>query len=162
MTAAPAMPMKPSELGVRGWRLAFGEVIHSRLRAPARALDEGAAGNWLFGVNRPALLSLHAADHGRAGSGVNAWLRGLLDEAGVQADGEIWLHTFPRVLGYAFKPVSFWFCHRADGALAAVVAEVNNTFGERHCYLLAAAPCERLRDGQTLRPDAVRGAGRAP
>lgn len=169
MTAAPAMPMKPSELGVRGWRLAFGEVIHSRLRptahafrypafflrAPARALDEGAAGNWLFGVNRPALLSLHAADHGRAGSGVNAWLRGLLDEAGVQADGEIWLHTFPRVLGYAFKPVSFWFCHRADGALAAVVAEVNNTFGERHCYLLAAAPCERLRDGQTLRADKV-------
>jgi DUF1365 family protein len=41
------------------------------------------------------------------------------------------------VLGYAFKPVSFWFCHRADGALVAVIAEVNNTFGERHCYLLA-------------------------
>ncbi|MBI3350054.1 MAG: DUF1365 domain-containing protein, partial [Burkholderiales bacterium] len=35
-----------------------------------------------------------------------------------------------------FKPVSFWFCERADGSLAAVVVEVNNTFGERHCYLL--------------------------
>ena len=53
------------------------------------------------------------------------------------ADGEVWLHTYPRVLGYVFKPVSFWYCHRADGSLAAVVAEVNNTFGERHCYLLA-------------------------
>ena len=42
------------------------------------------------------------------------------------------------MLGYAFKPVSFWFCERADGSLRAIVAEVNNTFGERHCYLLDA------------------------
>jgi len=53
------------------------------------------------------------------------------------ATGEAWLHTYPRVLGYVFKPVSFWYCHRQDGTLAAIVAEVNNTFGERHCYLLA-------------------------
>ena len=32
--------------------------------------------------------------------------------------------------------MSFWYAHRADGSLAAIVAEVNNTFGERHCYLL--------------------------
>jgi DUF1365 family protein len=46
------------------------------------------------------------------------------------------------VLGYTFKPVSFWYCHRAQedegGALRAVVVEVNNTFGERHCYVLDA------------------------
>jgi DUF1365 family protein len=41
------------------------------------------------------------------------------------------------LLFFAFKPVSFWYCHRADGSLRAIVAEVNNTFGERHCYLLA-------------------------
>ena len=41
------------------------------------------------------------------------------------------------MLGHTFKPVSFWYVHRADGQLHAVVAEVNNTFGERHCYLLA-------------------------
>jgi DUF1365 family protein len=40
------------------------------------------------------------------------------------------------VLGFTFKPVSFWYCHRPDGSLRAVVVEVNNTFGERHCYLL--------------------------
>jgi DUF1365 family protein len=40
------------------------------------------------------------------------------------------------VLGFTFKPVSFWYCHRADGTLRATVVEVNNTFGERHCYLL--------------------------
>jgi DUF1365 family protein len=55
------------------------------------------------------------------------------------ATGPVWLHTYPRVLGYAFNPVSFWHCHRDDGSLAAIVAEVNNTFGERHCYLLAGA-----------------------
>ena len=52
------------------------------------------------------------------------------------ADGEVWLHCYPRVLGYTFKPVSFWYCERADGSLRAIVVEVNNTFGERHCYLL--------------------------
>ena len=40
------------------------------------------------------------------------------------------------MLGYTFKPVSFWYCHRPDGSLRAIVVEVNNTFGERHCYLL--------------------------
>jgi DUF1365 family protein len=55
------------------------------------------------------------------------------------------------VLGYAFKPVSFWFCHRADGALAAIVVEVNNTFGERHCYLLADPAGAPLKSGAELR-----------
>jgi hypothetical protein len=55
------------------------------------------------------------------------------------------------MLGYAFKPVSFWFCHRADGALVAVIAEVNNTFGERHCYLLAEPGGTPLPQGRELR-----------
>jgi len=66
------------------------------------------------------------------------------------ADGEVWLQTYPRVLGYAFKPVSFWYCHRADGSLRCIVVEVNNTFGERHCYLLDAP-----RYGAELRADKV-------
>ena len=40
------------------------------------------------------------------------------------------------MLGYSFKPVSFWYCHRKDASLRAIVAEVNNTFGERHTYVL--------------------------
>jgi DUF1365 family protein len=44
-----------------------------------------------------------------------------------------------RVLGYVFNPVSFWWCHRASGELACVVAEVNNTFGERLPYVLLPA-----------------------
>ena len=88
--------------------------------------------------NRFSWLSFHDRDHGDGGADALAWLEGLLAHEGVDdVDGEIWLHTYPRVLGYTFKPVSFWYCHRADGRLRAVVVEVNNTFGERHCYLLS-------------------------
>ena len=41
-----------------------------------------------------------------------------------------------RVFGYVFNPLTVYWCHRADGTLACVVAEVHNTYGERHCYLL--------------------------
>lgn len=141
------------------WRLAFGEVRHRRLRpvehafryasfflrVPAHRLDGRPAGNLLFGLNRRALLSFRERDHGAGGAAL-PWIRGLLAQAGIAADGEIWLHAFPRVLGYAFKPVSFWFCHDRAGNRLAIVAEVNNTFGERHCYLL-----EDPRYGQELR-----------
>ncbi len=88
--------------------------------------------------NRFGLLAFHDRDHGDGRADALAWLTELLRTEGVQgADGEVWLHTYPRVLGYVFKPVSFWYCERLDGSLAAIVVEVNNTFGERHCYLLA-------------------------
>jgi uncharacterized protein len=88
--------------------------------------------------NRRGLLSFHDRDHGDGRDDALAWLEALLAGEGVHdARGEVWLHTYPRVLGFVFKPVSFWYCHRVDGSLAAIVAEVNNTFGERHCYLLA-------------------------
>ncbi|MBI5257130.1 MAG: DUF1365 domain-containing protein [Burkholderiales bacterium] len=126
-----------------------GWVRHHRLRPvdhhfayptwflllPLRSLRE--APHAALARNRRAWVSFHDADHGDGRADCLAWLEEFLQRAGVQgADGEVWLHTVPRVLGYVFKPVSFWYCHRADGALAAIVAEVNNTFGDRHCYLL--------------------------
>lgn len=90
-----------------------------------------------FSIDRFNLLSFHHRDHGEGGDALR-WVRDLLQAQGLVADGAIWFTTFPRVLGYVFKPVSFWHCHRADGQLVAVLAEVNNTFGERHVYLLRA------------------------
>ena len=92
-------------------------------------------------INRRAWFAFHDADHGDGRpaetGGALAWLDALLNKEGIEdATGEVWLQAFPRVLGHAFKPVSFWYAHRTDGSLAAIVAEVNNTFGERHCYLL--------------------------
>jgi DUF1365 family protein len=140
--------------------IGHGQVRHVRLRPARHAFDYAAyfvllpmrhlqskmrqpesTNTDALALNRPGLLSFYDADHGDGRSpeqgGALAWLESLLVEAKVQdADGEIWLQTFPRVLGYTFKPVSFWYCHRQDQSLAAIVAEVHNTFGERHCYLL--------------------------
>jgi len=61
-------------------------------------------------------------------------------DAGITPDGgPIRLLTMPRMLGFAFNPVSLFFCHRRDGTLVAVHYEVNNTFGERHGYFLPVA-----------------------
>jgi len=82
------------------------------------------------------LFSLNARDHEVPTDGYEVWIRGVLAEYGVtRADGEIVLLTLPRVLGYVFNPVSFWFCLNAKGELVCVLSEVRNTFGERHCYL---------------------------
>jgi uncharacterized protein len=133
--------------------LGFGQVRHTRLRParnafayptyflmlPMRSIRWQGAGALAF--NRRGALSFHDTDHGdgrKAGQGgALAWLDELLQREGIaDATGEVWLHCYPRVLGYTFKPVSFWYCHRSDGTLRAIVVEVNNTFGERHCYLL--------------------------
>jgi len=105
------------------------------LLLPLRTLRE--APDPALARNRFAPLAFHDRDHGDGRGDCLGWLDECLATQGVHdADGEVWLQTYPRVLGYVFKPVSFWYCHRRDGSLAAIVAEVNNTFGERHCYLL--------------------------
>ncbi|MEO7937868.1 MAG: DUF1365 domain-containing protein [Burkholderiaceae bacterium] len=141
--------------------IGFGEVRHTRLRPahhsfsyagyflllPMRSMQDSAhtASRSPLARNRFSALSFFDRDHGDGRSpeagGALAWLDALLLEQGItDATGEAWLQCYPRVFGYAFKPVSFWFCHRPSdqdgGALRAIVVEVNNTFGERHCYLL--------------------------
>ena len=149
-TSAVARPM-----------LGFGTVRHRRLRPasnhfsyptyflmlPMRSMGTQRQASAISALawNRPAALSFFDTDHGDGRNEHNGGALGWLDETlrheGIlDATGEVWLHCYPRVLGFTFKPVSFWYCHRApddqNGALRAVVVEVNNTFGERHCYLL--------------------------
>lgn len=108
----------------------------------------------LFGVDGAALLSFNSRDHGpRDGTPLLPWIEGLLSSRGLPTDGEIVLQCFPRVLGYVFNPVSFWFCHDKQGQLIAVLAEVNNTFGGTHTYLLHNPDGSPLQDGQELRAD---------
>lgn len=142
--------------------IGFGQVRHTRhrpqrnafayptyfLMLPMRSLRANGPG--ALTRNRRGALSFHDADHGDGRADSLAWLDSVLQQHGIDdAHGEVWLHTYPRVLGYSFKPVSFWYCHRADGSLRAVLAEVNNTFGERHCYLLDTPrygqPCEATK-----------------
>jgi DUF1365 family protein len=92
--------------------------------------------NWLFGVNRWRPLGFRFRDYGD-GRDPRLWVDELLVSGGIDdCDGKLWLQTFPRVFGFLFNPVSFWYCGRRDGSIGAIVAEVNNTFGERHSYLL--------------------------
>ncbi len=144
-------------------QLCFGNVHHSRLRParnsfsygvfflrlPLRSMQSRTIPAVLFSHNRFNLLSFHDRDHGDGEQALLPWIDKLLKLEGItDADGEMWLQTFPRVLGYVFNPVSFWFCHRRDGTLRAVLCEVSNTFGERHCYLLdQSAP---IADGDIL------------
>ena len=104
-----------------------------------------------LGDNQFGLFSFYDKDHGDSTGNSLEWIERILLENGVdQVDGEIWLQTFPRVLGYVFNPVSFWICTRMNGQVQAVLAEVNNTFGERHCYLLHKDSGAVLRSGETL------------
>jgi uncharacterized protein len=140
-------------------RLLVGHVAHERLR-PARhafrysllqiACDVeriGTSSSIWFGADHRRPLGIATRDYGPCdGSPLGPWMRARLAEAGIPADGEIWLQTIPRVCGYAFNPVSFWYCHDREGRLRALYADVRNTFGGRHGYLLSApdhAPIDR-------------------
>jgi uncharacterized protein len=146
--------------------LLIGHVMHRRLRPaknafvypvffvrlPLARLAE--ADNALFRVDRPGLMSFHQKDHGpRDGSPLLPWIQTLLRRHGLPDDGEVVLQTFPRVFGYVFNPVSFWYCHDREGALIAVLAEVSNTFCGHHDYLLFNPDRSPLRDGQELKAD---------
>ena len=54
------------------------------------------------------------------------------------------------MLGHVFNPVSFWLCRDAGGALRVVIAEVTNTFGDRHSYLCYRDDREPIERTDTL------------
>ncbi len=93
----------------------------------------------LFGHNHAGLVSFHDRDH-LAGNAepLRAQVERLLAEAGLQGGGRIQVLCMPRILGHAFNPISVWWCHNREGTLTAVLYEVNNTFGQRHTYLVPA------------------------
>ncbi len=144
--------------------IAFGRVMHRRLRPtphgftypvfflriPLSSLGR-LSSRWLS-VDRWNLFSLARRDFGpRDGSDLERWMRALLARHGVaHADGEIVLQAFPRVLGYVFNPIAFWYCHGSGGELRAVLCEVANTFGERHNYLVAHADGRAIVPGEPL------------
>jgi DUF1365 family protein len=91
----------------------------------------------LFQHNRRGLLELRDSDHLGGAAGLRAGVESFCAGEGVDVRGaRIEILTQLRLFGYVFNPVSFYWCRDAAGALRCVVAEVHNTFGERHCYLL--------------------------
>ncbi len=129
-----------------------GTVIHRRMRPCAHGLrytifmmlldlDELSALSRrlrLFKADGRGLFGFHQRDHGAgAPAGLRGWVENLLLQAGITPDGgAIRVLCMPRILGHAFNPLTVYFCHRADGGLSALLYEVNNTFGQRHAYLI--------------------------
>lgn len=129
-----------------------GETFHGRRGAVENAFRYGidyvmldaeasARGPALFGRNRAGFFSVQDSDHGgvpKDGHGA-PWAREVLAAHGLTevTDGKLMLLAQPRVMGHVFNPVSFWIANDRQGRLRAVIAEVSNTFGDRHSYLCA-------------------------
>jgi len=96
----------------------------------------------LFSYNRWNIFSIFDSDFG-AGAPLESKqdILGLLENDEVDTDGlKVYLLCYPRILGYVFNPLNTYFCYRQDGTLAAIVYEVNNTFGHRQNYLFVMDP----------------------
>jgi DUF1365 family protein len=84
------------------------------------------------------LAGFSVADHlGDPAGTLRGNVETYLATQGIGLDGgRITMLASARVFGHVFNPLSLFWCHDAAGALRCVVAEVHNTYGERHCYLL--------------------------
>ena len=103
----------------------------------------------LFSVDRFNLFSFHRKDRGDGtGRDIRGQVERAMQAAGLEPDGgKILLLTMPRLLGFAFNPLSVYFCYRRDGGLAAILWEVDNTFRQRHAYMI---PAEAIDGGEIV------------
>jgi len=161
------MRLEPTDTGMQddaaAAALYVGDVMHARLKPMSHRfsyrvmsllidlgrLDEADRQSRLFGVNRAALYSFRETDHGaRDGSPLRAYAQLCAAEHGIDlTGGRVLLLCYPRLLGFAFNPLSVYFCHRADGELALMIYEVRNTFGDIHPYVLPVQAQQRSEAG---------------
>jgi len=132
-------------------RIYVGTVMHARFTPVAHKfsyplymlavdlddleqLDREVAG---FGYNRRSLVSLRDDDYLDGDGTIRERLARHLGAHAVDSEpARVEMVTMPRVAGYCFNPVSFYYCYKDNGEVSCVVAEVNNTFDERHLYIL--------------------------
>lgn len=165
-----------SDFGLSDVKLAWGQVRHQRNKPKPNGFNTGACFvRLIFKPNTTPGLPLNPAYHGALPKIDHAGLVSVQAkhygfeqhamtlpqlvgslhtrvsrETGLTLDGEVHLHTFPKVLGYVFNPVSFWYFHNSNNECLSILAEVNNTFGERHFYLLKGPNGEAVNKGITL------------
>jgi hypothetical protein len=127
-------------------------ISHVR-RSPMKNAFTYRSYSWFVDVDNlprlPVLLRplavFRAGDHlGDPDAGIRTNVERFLRTQGMEPDGgPIHMLTSARVLGYVFNPLTLFWCYRSTGELQCVVAEVHNTYGERHCYLLRTDPSGR-------------------
>ena len=126
------------------------EVSHRRKRPFAYAFETSTP-MWLVDAGDPEaafprwlrpLASIRAEDHFAADDTrpLPAKIRTFLDAQQVPWTAHrVLMLANARSLGYVFDPLTTFFCFDAAGHLEGVLAEVHNTYGERHCYPLSAS-----------------------
>lgn len=125
-----------------------GRTTHARTGAPAHSFSHAVdhvlmdpeahmSGPALFGRNRWSIAAVHDRDHGFAPLHGAAWARNAVCRMGFPEaqTAPLRLLTAPRLLGGGFNPVSFWFFLGPSDRPRAVIAEINNTYGDRHAYV---------------------------
>jgi DUF1365 family protein len=126
-------------------------ISHAR-SAPVRNVFRYRSYLWLVDLDQlprvPLLAGFRARDHlGDPEASIRANLDRFLAARGVDlGGGRVTMLAHARVLGYVFNPLTVYWCHRADGTLAAVVAEVHNTYRQRHAYLLPGVRAEVAKE----------------
>jgi len=99
--------------------------------------DQIARENKYFSRNRFNLFSFYDRDHsGKKGMTVVDFIRGQLEDAQIEANGKIKILFYPRMFGYAFNPITVYYCYDMQDNLIAILYNVRNTFGGRHGYLI--------------------------
>ena len=144
-------------------QLLVGHVQHARSRPAVHAfqypifnvrlpIDDLPSVKGILPINRWGWVSIFTPDHGYRSTtqSLTHWAHDQLRAAGIEEPLRIELVCLPRVMGHVFNPVSFWLCWGPLGELRALIAEVNNTFGERLSYVLTSSTHENIRNGETL------------
>lgn len=137
-----------------------GNVMHARMKPKTHRfaykvfcilvdldqLGRADATSRLFSVNRFNLLGFRESDHGpedkaAAAGHLRAHIDRLLEPTGIDPVGRrVLLLCYPRLLGFAFNPISVYFIYDRNGACTALIYEVRNTFGEMHTYVCPVEP----------------------
>ena len=103
------------------------------------ALDSNTLGLSLLSVNRFNLFSIRLSDHGaKDGSKLRPFVESMLQEADLPAPDKIFILCYPRMFGFAFNPLTVYYC-LTDGQISGMVYEVRNTFGDDHIYVVSLA-----------------------
>lgn len=128
-----------------------GKVLHRRLKPKAHLLsyrvfsllldldrlDDIERQQSVLKINRFGMLSFLEADHGDGSGNLRRWIDDRLTEAGFNP---LFLRVrvlcYPRILGYVFNPLTVYFCEDSAGRTRVILYQVNNTFGERHTYVV--------------------------
>jgi len=99
-----------------------------------------------FSYNKFNILSFYDKDHGpRDGNSLIAWVKSTLTSAKINiGSGTVKLLCYPRIFGYAFNPLSIFYCYDENSELKAILYEVKNTFNEQHTYVFSAPSSSNL------------------